>query len=240
MSQFQILFKRVRIYSPLLEQTLSFSLPDRPYSVKRTDNAESTSSPSNYIPRTQSHLNIVEFGGDKHGAHVPGSHSLGTRRDLRHINCSRRRTTSVDLISHWTMLNSATRWKAANIECHLRNKRDVLYQDDKSPPEKSRLARTKSSLRRTDVHHSDGPESSLTHRRKGRQKEEKRRSVTGEKRSGYWNGEIYKNWESEATCDRRNALVTCNMQGRFMCIMISFRFISVWRFLWDTYIPIFT
>lgn len=65
-------------------------------------------------------------------------------------------------------------------------------------------------------------------------REEKRRSVTGEKRSGYWNGEIYRSWESEAACDRRNALVTSNMQGRFICIawiVISPRFIFVWRFL---------
>lgn len=48
-----------------------------------------------------------------------------------------------------------------------------------------------------------------------------RGSVTGEKRSGYWNGEIYRNWESEAACDRRNALVTCNMQGRFMFTLWS-------------------
>ena len=39
--------------------------------------------------------------------------------------------------------------------------------------EKLRLARTKSSLRLTDVHHPDGPESSLTHRRKGRERENK-------------------------------------------------------------------
>lgn len=43
---------------------------------------ESASSPSNYISRMQSHLNIAEFGGDKHGAHVPGSHSPGARRYL--------------------------------------------------------------------------------------------------------------------------------------------------------------
>lgn len=48
-----------------------------------------------------------------------------------------------------------------------------------------------------------------------------RGSVTGEKRSGYWNGEIYRNWESEAACDRRNALVRCNMQGRFMFTLWS-------------------
>lgn len=31
----------------------------------------------------QFHLNIAEFGGDKHGTHVPGSHSPGAKRDLR-------------------------------------------------------------------------------------------------------------------------------------------------------------
>lgn len=64
----------------------------------------------------------------------------------------------------------------------------------------------------------------------------KRRCVTGEKKSGYWNGEIYRNWESEAACDRRNALVTSNMQGRFIFIAIFFIFISVRRFLNPLYI----
>ena len=61
-------------------------------------------------------------------------------------------------------------------------------------------------------------------KRKREQREEERRCVTSEKRSGYWNGEIYRNWENEAACDRRNALVTRNMQGRFILH-------RAWRFL---------
>jgi len=67
----------------LLEQTISFPSTICPYPVKWTDNTESASNPSNYIPWTQSHLNIAEFGGDKHGAHVSGSHSPDARKDLR-------------------------------------------------------------------------------------------------------------------------------------------------------------
>lgn len=63
--------------------------PFRLYPIKRTDNAESASSPSNYIPRTQSHLNFAEFGGDKHGAHVPGSHSPGEERFVAYRRYSR-------------------------------------------------------------------------------------------------------------------------------------------------------
>lgn len=73
--------------------------PFRLYPIKRTDNAESASSPSNYIPRTQSHLNIAEFGGDKHGAHVPGSHSPSEEKFAAYQCYSRGKTTSVDLIS---------------------------------------------------------------------------------------------------------------------------------------------
>jgi hypothetical protein len=64
-------------------RAVSFSLPICPYPVKRIDNAESASNPSNYIPRTQFHLNIAEFGGDKHRMPVPGSHSPDARRNLR-------------------------------------------------------------------------------------------------------------------------------------------------------------
>lgn len=61
-------------------------------------------------------------------------------------------------------------------------------------------------------------------RTKGRKKG---RCVTSEKRSGYWNREIYRNWESEAASDRRNALVTSNMQGR----------LSASWFLLDSFLP---
>lgn len=92
------IFIQTRLFA-LLEWTISFSLPICPYPVKRTDNAESASNPSNYIPRMQSHLNIAEFGGDKHGAHVPGSHSPDAKRDLRDNDVARQRITSIDLIS---------------------------------------------------------------------------------------------------------------------------------------------
>lgn len=39
-------------------------------------------SPSNYISRTQSHLNIAEFDGDKHEPHGSGSHLPSTKRDF--------------------------------------------------------------------------------------------------------------------------------------------------------------
>lgn len=107
----RVSFKR-NLYHSHFSNGLYHSL-FRLYPIKRTDNAESASSPSNYIPRTQSHLNIAEFGGDKHGAHVPGSHSLGEEK----CGISMLLAREDDFRRFNTALNDADltiRWEAAS------------------------------------------------------------------------------------------------------------------------------
>jgi len=47
-------------------------------------------------------------------------------------------------------------------------------------------------------------------KRKGKRR---RKSNTDERKSGYWTVQIYKSWENETACDRRNVFIAKNVQG---------------------------